>query len=166
MRIRRLLLSDPPAQIAEDLDAVQRIAAASPEAAAWDRAGYQAIIENPAGGAVWIAQVDQASDVTVVGFACVRVAADEAELLNLAVDPSHRRQAIGSLLMERIIAEAAAAGARRLFLEVRASNTAALRLYQHHGFEEIGRRRGYFPETGTGEAEDAVVLARTLSWPS
>ncbi len=94
------------------------------------------------------------------GFLFGRVAADEAELLTLAVAPEARRQGIGRRLVEGFVAEAARRGARTAFLEVSAGNVAGLTLYRACGFAETGRRRGYY--RGPEGAVDAVVMGRAL----
>jgi [ribosomal protein S18]-alanine N-acetyltransferase len=90
----------------------------------------------------------------VVAHAVLWWVADEGELANLAVAPEARRQGIGSLLMDRILAEARAAGLRSIFLEVRASNLGALALYRRRGFREVGRRKDYYSRP----REDALIL--------
>lgn len=87
------------------------------------------------------------------GFALTRTIIDETELLLLAVDPAHRRQGIGSALLDAAIDDARNAGSRTMFLEVRAGN-GATRLYERHGFAKLGERRGYY-RAGTGPAHDA-----------
>lgn len=98
------------------------------------------------------------------GFAIGRVIADEAELLTLAVAPVARRRGLGRRLLARIIEEAAARGARTLFLEVAAQNDAAISLYLAEGFVESGRRRGYYRRPGLPPV-DALVLTRVLTQP-
>jgi ribosomal-protein-alanine N-acetyltransferase len=95
------------------------------------------------------------------GFALARVAADEAELLMLAVVPSARRQGIGTMLLRAAMAHAAGQGAARIFLEVAAANGAARALYAASGFRQVGRRGSYYADGG-----DALVLAAPLSPPS
>ncbi len=90
-----------------------------------------------------------------LGFVMLRRAADEAEILTLAVAPAARRRGVGRALVEAAVAHAPAA----LFLEVAADNAAARALYAAAGFREAGRRRGYYPRPG-GEAQDALVLRR------
>lgn len=90
------------------------------------------------------------------GFALIRVAADEAELLTLAVAPAARRQGLGRRLLAAALAEAAARAGAAVFLEVAEGNAAALALYTQAGFAEAGRRRGYF------RGGDAVVMRKTL----
>jgi ribosomal-protein-alanine N-acetyltransferase len=90
------------------------------------------------------------------GFSLVRVVADEAELLLLAVDPARQREGIGQALLDEFIAASLAAGAHRLHLEVRDGNP-AVGLYLSSGFAPVGRRRNYYhgPEK---QSYDAVTL--------
>ena len=94
----------------------------------------------------------------VAGYSVLARAADEAELLNLAVAEGARGRGIGAALVRQAIADAMEWGAWALFLEVRASNAAALALYLHAGFSEVGRRRGYYRRP----SEDALILRREL----
>jgi ribosomal-protein-alanine N-acetyltransferase len=92
------------------------------------------------------------------GMLLARVAADEAEILTLAVVPAARRQRRASALLAAAAARAAAAGARAMFLEVAAANTPARSLYAAAGFVEVGRRRRYY-----ANGSDALVLRRELT---
>lgn len=96
------------------------------------------------------------------GFILIRVVADEAEILTLAVRPEARRQGLGGRLVAAAAASAAALGAARLFLEVAQDNAAARGLYARNGFVEVGRRRGYYARPGA-MAADALTLALNLS---
>jgi ribosomal-protein-alanine N-acetyltransferase len=95
----------------------------------------------------------------VAGYTIAHHAADEGEILNLGVTPPQRRRGVGRALVVGVLEELAAHGVRIVFLEVRESNTAARRLYEAHGFREVGRRAKYYrrPE------EDAVVLRTAIS---
>ena len=93
------------------------------------------------------------------GFVLSRGAADEEELLLIAVVPRHRGRGIGSALLERFITEARVRGAVRLFLEMRDGNPAES-LYRRHGFASVGRRRAYY-RRGTGAALDAITFTRS-----
>ena len=94
----------------------------------------------------------------VVGYLFATAAADEAEILNLAVQPAHRRRGVARLLTESALAELREIGARRVFLEVRESNVEAQRFYEIMGFRWVGRRRGYYRHP----REDALLLARRI----
>lgn len=91
------------------------------------------------------------------GFVLSRGAADEEELLLIAVAPGYRRHGTGSGLLTRWIAEARERGKNRLFLEMRDGNEAE-RLYLRHGFEKIGRRPNYY-RRGSVAPRDAITFA-------
>jgi ribosomal protein S18 acetylase RimI-like enzyme len=74
------------------------------------------------------------------------------------VRPDHQRTGLGRRLLNSLLDEARRRGCREVFLEVRAENTVAIRLYEHAGFEVTGRRRGYY-----GRGADAIVMRRVLS---
>ena len=95
-----------------------------------------------------------------VGHGVVQIILDEAHLLNITVKPENQGRGLGLALLEHLMSRAYAANARECFLEVRDSNTGAFRLYERYGFNEIGRRRDYYP--AVGGREDAVVMACTL----
>jgi ribosomal-protein-alanine N-acetyltransferase len=94
------------------------------------------------------------------GFVLVRGAADEAEILSLGVLPAARRRGVGRRLLAAAIARLAAAGVRRLLLEVAESNEAARALYAGAGFSQVGRRPGYYREGPRLTA--ALIMARPL----
>lgn len=100
-----------------------------------------------------------------VGFVLGRVIADEAELLTIAVDPAARRQGTGATLLAAFCRGAAARGASAAFLEVAEDNRAARALYARGGWQETGRRRGYYHPPG-GAAVDALILTRALAPPT
>jgi [ribosomal protein S18]-alanine N-acetyltransferase len=79
-----------------------------------------------------------------VGFALCRVVRDEGELLSIGVGPSYRRRSIGSALLLESLERCRRAGAVAMFLEVATDNVSAQRLYQAFGFDEVGRRDGYY----------------------
>lgn len=95
----------------------------------------------------------------VVGYVIAQRAAEVAEILNLGVAPTARRAGAGRSLVRAIVGRLAALGVRNLFLEVRESNRAALRLYAQEGFAPVGRRTGYYRRP----VEDAVVLMAAIS---
>ncbi|MBQ6058912.1 MAG: ribosomal protein S18-alanine N-acetyltransferase [Clostridia bacterium] len=86
--------------------------------------------------------------------ACFRIAADEAELLRVAVLPAYRRQGLGKRLLQEGARLLAARRCRLLYLEVRESNAPARALYQSLGFDAVGRRKDYY----RSPQEDALLL--------
>lgn len=99
------------------------------------------------------------SDRRLVGFILTRTAADEAEILSIAVDKSMRGRGLGHRLLQRNLQRLAALGIRSVFLEVDAANASALALYERMRFSQVGRRDGYYP-AGNAPASTALVLRR------
>jgi ribosomal-protein-alanine N-acetyltransferase len=96
----------------------------------------------------------------MLGYAVMMLAVDEAELLDIAVDAAQQRQGWGRKLLEEMLVLGRRRDMRRMVLEVRASNAAAINLYRNAGFSDIGLRRDYYPaENGR---EDAILMGREL----
>lgn len=91
------------------------------------------------------------------GFALSRIAADEAELLTIVVEPRRCGRGAGTRLLARHIDNLAGRGVKALFLEVDENNAPARRVYQRHGFREVGRRPSYY-RRADGSAANALVL--------
>jgi len=98
---------------------------------------------------------------TLAGFILSRLAAGEAEILSIAVAASHRGKGLARALLHLHLRRLAGLGVRTVFLEVDENNTAARRLYRRAGFQEAGRRPGYYPQ-GHDKAVAALVLRRDL----
>lgn len=96
------------------------------------------------------------------GFSLIRVVADEAELLTLAVHPEKQNRGLGRTLLDKTIAMAATHGAAKMFLEVAADNTPAIRLYTSSGFATVGKRSQYYARSNAASV-DALVMARALT---
>lgn len=96
------------------------------------------------------------------GFILSRLAADEAEVLTIAVKPKKRGQGIAAKLMNANMERLRIAGAKSWFLEVEAQNVAALALYKRFGFEQVGERKSYYRQAGR-DAALAYILRRSLS---
>jgi ribosomal-protein-alanine N-acetyltransferase len=94
----------------------------------------------------------------VVGYVCLWEVADELHITNIAVHPSARRRGIGRRLLGNMLDDARQRALRLVVLEVRPSNTEARALYESFGFRVVGRRRGYYYDTG----EDALVMEAAL----
>ena len=102
-------------------------------------------------------------DRQVLAYGVMSFGAGEAHILNLCVSEAYRCRGVGKRLLGALMERAAAAGMAEAFLEVRPSNTAAIRLYLALGFEQVGMRRGYYQ--AVGGREDAAVLKRVLRAP-
>ena len=98
------------------------------------------------------------ADGEIVGYACGSSLFEDAELMRIAVLPKCRGLGYGRLLLDRFIEGASARGAERMFLEVRASNTAALGLYTSSGFEKNRLRKRYYPD-----GEDGIEMLNHFS---
>jgi ribosomal-protein-alanine N-acetyltransferase len=98
---------------------------------------------------------------SIKGFLCGRRVGDEAEILKLAVARKNRRQGIGGFLLTDVLHMLAQQGVGSCFLELRSSNTVALRLYEKAGFEQIGTRKKYY----SSPEEDAVLMKKVLRAP-
>jgi ribosomal-protein-alanine N-acetyltransferase len=114
------------------------------------RAGYCCLVADRAGEAL--------------AHAVMGVAAGECHVLNLCVAPAAQGQGLGRRLLRRLLALARRREADTAFLEVRASNAAAIALYRSEGFDEIGLRKAYYPsaEPDANRREDALMMARAL----
>ena len=95
------------------------------------------------------------------GFLLCRIAADEAEILSIAVARHARERGIAKAMLARGIAGLGVERVRSLFLEVEAENLPALKLYRHFGFEEVGRRPAYYRKAD-GSTAEAIVMRRNF----
>lgn len=137
-----------------DIDEVARLDASAFEFA-WSRGDFEGSFKA---GHTFVLLKD---DEQLLGMAVYMQIFEQAELLTIAVDPKHQGKGLGKLILNELMARLAANGAESLFLEVRVSNERARSLYRGAGFEEISRRKGYYP-TRDGR-EDAIVMQKLLS---
>ncbi len=121
----------------------------------WTEAQFQLGLE--AGAYVILGAKDDVGN--VLGYIAFSLIADEMEILNIGVSPEHRRQGIGARLLDNAMRLAHASGARTCFLDVKASNAAAIDLYEKFGFKQCGVRKKYYPDTG----EDALLYSCELA---
>ena len=124
---------------------------------AWTRSQLSGIL--PMTGVSMTIARDRENE-AAVGFSLVRVVADEAELLLIAVLPSHHRRGIGQRLLDQFMRQASKEGVGRVHLEVRDGNP-AVAMYRAAGFDAVGRRRSYY-QSPDGKRFDAITLARDL----
>ena len=98
----------------------------------------------------------------IIGFSVSRMAADEAEILSIAVAKTHRGRGLSNSLLLTHLGHLAGRGIRTVFLEVEENNQPARRLYGRAGFTVAGRRERYY-QRGDGEPLNAVLMRRDLS---
>jgi ribosomal-protein-alanine N-acetyltransferase len=138
--------------LSSDARAIQQILQESPGAANWSEAGIRSAVTSSQTSA-FVSTRHQG--ITGCIFGC-RVA-DEAEILNLAVNSIYRRNGEGSQLVRQLLDAWQSQKVQRIFLEVRVSNLGAIYFYEQLGFQRIGRRKKYYADP----EEDALVLERT-----
>ena len=146
-------MNDTPTPVAvdSDLSALARIHATS-FSEIWSAATLRDMLKTPGISAFS----------TLDGFVMMRVVADEAEILTLAVTPDARGQGVGTVLLSVAVERAHHAGARAMFLEVGASNIPARALYSRFGFSEVGMRKTYYGGNEQGYS-DWPTLADPLA---
>lgn len=108
----------------------------------------------------YICKIYESGNEGIIGYAVLMPLVDETELLDIAIDAKHQRQGFGGGLLEELAALARRTNMRRMVLEVRASNGAAIGLYRRAGFADIGLRRDYYP--AKDGREDAILMGRNL----
>jgi ribosomal-protein-alanine N-acetyltransferase len=140
---------------AELLAELHRRAFNAPWDRPWSAKSFAEILAMP-GAAGLVARIGDAP----IGFGLTLMAADEVELLLLAILPEERKRGLASRLLAELLAQARAAGARRALLEVAAGNAAAIACYRAAGFAECGRRRNYYPG-----GMDALMFEKILDLP-
>lgn len=139
---------------AADAPAVHAILKESPEASIWS---VESLQDSASREMALVAELDG----SVAGILAGRIVADECEILNLAVGKTWRRRGAATSLVRAALDRAQAAGAKQVYLEVRASNRAAVALYEGMGFRQCGRRANYYRDP----AEEAVLLVFHIAEP-
>ena len=97
-------------------------------------------------------------DEKIVGYFVAQVVGEEAELHNIAVDPSSQKKGVGKKLMEFFLKKGSEENVENIFLMVRPSNVAAIRLYESFGFSLLDRRKKYYPDN----QEDALIFYKGM----
>ena len=132
----------------EDLDSVLEIEGAS-FSRPWTRRHFLDEIDSSFGHPT----VAVGARGEVAGYLCLKLVLDEAEILDVAVNPALRGRGVGRLLVQSALASCRDSGAELVALEVRVGNREAIPLYRSLGFREIGRRKGYYDN-----GEDAILM--------
>lgn len=120
----------------------------------WSEKSIRSELDNPL--AKWLVAVEADK---VLGYIGSQTVLDESDMMNLAVNAENRKQGIGESLVQALCILLREAGSRSLTLEVRASNVAAIGLYEKRGFNQVGRRPGYY----FNPKEDALILRKELT---
>lgn len=102
---------------------------------------------------LWMVAID---DEKVIGYVGSQTVLGETDMMNIAVHPDYRKQGIGTALIVGLIGELELRGSHSLMLEVRASNTPAISVYEKLGFIEVGRRKNYY----RNPKEDALIMRK------
>jgi len=118
----------------------------------WSEIDWQTELAHPS-ARVWCALTNE----KMVGFICVRGAAGQYEITNLAVDPGYTRQGIGRALLAHALQELQALGASQVTLEVSTANEPARALYQSGQFITLGTRKKFYKD-----GSDALILGKNL----
>ena len=139
---------------AGDLESVLRIETAS-FTDPWSFDSFAELLENDR---VFFAGWQEDGGPEVLGYVVSWHVLDEGEVANVAVTPEARGRGIGAALLVAALEDARQRGTRAVFLEVRESNVAARSLYERHGFERVGLRKGYYVRP----KEDALIMRRDL----
>jgi ribosomal-protein-alanine N-acetyltransferase len=144
----------------QDLDEILQIERTS-FAVPWTRKMFEVEVNQNPFGHLYVARTSGGGhrEGGFIGYVCFWVVFEEFRLMTLAVEPSVRRQGLGRALLRHAMALGRAQGATRALLEVRASNAAALRLYEQEGFHRGAVRARYY----ANPVEDAVLMERDLS---
>ena len=122
----------------------------------WSRAFFEKELATPF-ARLTVADEETFGRMRVVGYTCRWRVTDEVHLLNVAVHPERRGLGYGRELVGAVVEEARGGAARVVFLEVRAGNVIARRLYRQLGFKDLGVRRSYY-----GPGQDAIVMELRL----
>ena len=142
IRIRRLVYSDLPSVLA-----IERRSYPTP----WSRSMFASEIAKPS--SICLGAFDAETD-GLLGYLIISRYVDAWHVMNVAVEPSHRRRGIATALLDRLFELTAEDSRRGYTLEVRVSNTGAIDLYEKLGFHARGIRRGYY----TDNREDALIM--------
>jgi len=124
----------------------------------WNRISFLEELSHPYSFNYVFRLLQASANSRLISYIFFHIIADEMEILKVAVDPLMRGCGIGFQMVAESLSIAEQKGAESSFLEVRQSNIAAINLYHKSGFEIIGKRPGYYPET----KEDALVMMKML----
>ena len=142
LEVRRLQMRDLAA-----IEAIERRSYPTP----WSRSMFAGELSKPS--SICLGAFDAETD-GLLGYLIISRYVDAWHVMNVAVEPAHRRRGIATALLDRLFELTAEDGRRGYTLEVRVSNTHAIQLYERLGFQGRGIRRGYY----TDNREDALIM--------
>ncbi len=148
-------MSEPAIRVRDaelaDLDAIMALETATFPGDAWSRDLMAAELASPH---TMYVVVESGDEIVAYAGLSAPAGAGQGDIQTIAVDPTHRRLGIGTVLMRELLGAARARGASEVFLEVRADNPGAEELYRRHGFARIGVRPHYYQPDDV----DAIVM--------
>jgi [ribosomal protein S18]-alanine N-acetyltransferase len=136
-----------------DIESILGIQSACPEIAQWTAWDYERVAKGEMAG--WVFE----DDAMLLGFLVGRRVVENMEILNFAVRTDARRNGIGAVLLRSALNWAQSFSAEQAILEVRSANENALRFYERHKFQVVGRRRNYY----NSPPDDALLLTLRLN---
>ena len=142
-----------------DVDRIIEIERSWTHLSHWSEDSYYRLVNDDGFTASFLAEVEDASGRPfIAGFVIFHVAGTNCEVYNIAVDARHARTGIGKQLMTTVVNESLKRYASKVLLEVRKSNTNAIRFYEGFGFKVLGERKNYY----SNPVEDAFVMEKGL----
>jgi ribosomal-protein-alanine N-acetyltransferase len=145
------LLRPATAEDVPEVARIERVCFADP----WSPAAFRRLLTGPP--AIFLVAVFPPQEI-IAGYVIAFLVDEDAEILNLAVEPQYRGKGLAGQMLDAVVIQLAGSGVANAYLEVRESNAAARALYASRGFSEIGRRRAYYRRP----VEDALVLRRAI----
>ncbi len=149
----KLVMASMRPMLKEDIPTVMEIEIAS-YVSPWKEKIYYDCLR--VGYGCWVMEYAE----KIVGYGIMSVAVGEAHILNICISEDYRRYGLGRMLLDHLQELSKDHKASTVFLEVRASNIGAYRLYEDEGFSEVGLRRNYYP--AVNGREDAIIMAKEL----
>jgi [ribosomal protein S18]-alanine N-acetyltransferase len=145
---------------ATDIDRVAEIDSLS-FSLPWPKSSFDYELKNPV-SRLWVVEIEDPTPVSkIAGMICLWVIENEGHIATFAIHPDYRRLGLGAFMLARTLFEASREGVELVYLEVRRSNLAAIRMYHEFGFEMTGSRAGYYSDNH----EDALMMTLAMIDP-
>jgi len=141
-----------------DVDRIIEIERSWQHLSHWSEDSYYRLVNDEGFTLSYLAEIESESGPFVAGFVIFHIAGPHSEVYNIAVDAGQARTGIGKQLMNTVMNESLKRYASKVLLEVRKSNTNAIRFYEGFGFKVLGERKNYY----SNPIEDAFVMEKNL----